>query len=149
MIYVTVWAKTWHVCIFVLTSLSIFGQTGMYNANKPYAVVHFSAPGVVIKVGFFVDLKELVALNFLPDKKAREMIQDIKAIERIRNNIHNDLLLLLEEKGFCSLVSLLECHSRYIAIQEWFEIYECNKNWSLALHKVRKQDENCVLVSID
>ena len=94
------------------------GQTGVYNVNKPYAVVHFSAPGVVIKVGFFIDLKELVPLDFLPDKKTREMIQDIKAIERIRNNIHNDLLLLLEEKGFCSLVSLLECHSRYIAIQE-------------------------------
>ena len=92
------------------------GQTGVYNANKPYAVVHFSAPGVVMKVGFFIDLKELVPLDFLPDKKTREMIQDIKAIERIRNNIHNDLLLLLEEKGFCSLVSLLECHSRYIAM---------------------------------
>ena len=88
----------------------------MYNVNKPHAVVYLSAPVVVIKIGFFIDLKEPVPLDFLPDKKTREMIQDIKAIERIRNNIHHDLLLLLEEKGFCSLVSLLECHSRYIAM---------------------------------
>ena len=103
------------------------GQIGVYNAIKPYAVVHFSAPGVVIKVGFFVDLKELVALDFLPDKKTREMIHDIKAIEKIRSNLHNNVLLLLQEKGFCSLVSLLECHSRYVVMHVYIicYIYRC------------------------
>lgn len=94
----------------------VIGQTGAYNVNKPYTVVHFSAPGLVIKVGFFIDLKELVALDFLPDKKAREMLQDVKVIEQIRSDLCNNLLLVLLEKGFCSLVSLLEFHSRYVCI---------------------------------
>ena len=92
------------------------GQTGAYNVNKPYAVVHFSAPGMLIKVGFFIDLKELAALDFLPDKKTREMLQDVKVIEEIKSDLHNNLFLLLHEKGFSSLVSLLECHSKYVCI---------------------------------
>ena len=89
------------------------GQTGVYNGNKPYTVVHYSAPGIIIKVGFFIDSKELVALDFLPDRKTREMLQDVKVIEKIRSDLHNTLLILLEEKGFCSLICLLECYSRY------------------------------------
>ena len=92
------------------------GQTGVYSANKPYAVVHFSSPGLVIKVGFFIDIKELVALDFLPDRNTREMLQDIKVIEKIRNELHTNLFLILQEKGFCSLILLLEYHSRYVRI---------------------------------
>ena len=90
------------------------GQTGVYNSHKPYTVVHFSVPGVVVKVGFFIDVRELVALDFLPDRKTREMLQDVKIIEKIRSDLCNNLFTLLQEKGFCSLVSLLECHSRYV-----------------------------------
>ena len=93
------------------------GQTGAYNVNKPYVVVHFSAPGILIKVGFFVNSKELVALDFLPDKKTREMLEDVKVIEEIKSDLHNKLFLLLQEKGFSSLVTLLECHSKYVCIK--------------------------------
>lgn len=91
----------------------VIGQTGVYNMSKPYTVVHFSAPRVIIKVGFFIDSKELVALDFLPDRKTREMLQDVKVIEKIRSDLHNTLFTLLQEKGFYSLICLLECHSRY------------------------------------
>ena len=92
------------------------GQTGAYNVNKPYVVVHFSAPGMLIKVGFFIDSKELLALDFLPDKKTREMLEDVKVIEEIKSDLHNKLLLVLQEKGFSSLIPLLECHSKYVYV---------------------------------
>ena len=92
----------------------VIGQTGAYNVNKPYTVVHFSAPGIIIKAGFFIDIQELVALDFLPDKRTREMLPDVKVIEEIKSDLRDNLFLLLQEKGFSSLAPLLQCHLKYV-----------------------------------
>lgn len=90
------------------------GVGGKYKANEPYVVVHFSAPGVVIKFGFFVDVKELTALEFLPDRKPREMIEDVKVVQEIRDDMPNILLKILQDKGWHSLLLVLESYSKYV-----------------------------------
>ena len=44
------------------------------------------------------------------------MLEDVKVIEEIKSDLHNKLFLLLQEKGFSSLVTLLECHPKYVCI---------------------------------
>jgi len=88
------------------------GDGGKYNTTRPYIVVHYSSPGVVIKFGFFIDVKELTALDFLPDKKPREMIEDVKVVQEIQDNLPNILLKILQEKGCCSLFLVLKNYSK-------------------------------------
>ena len=49
---------------------------------------------MLIKVDFFVDSKELVALDFLLDKKTREMLEDVKVIEEIKSDLHMQQVVL-------------------------------------------------------
>ena len=88
------------------------GDGGKYEVTRPYVVVHYSSPGVVIKFGFFVDIKELTALEFLPDRKPKEMIEDVKVVQEIRNDLPNILLKALQEKGCCSLFLVLKNYSK-------------------------------------
>ena len=77
-------------------------------SNRPYVIYHFYSPKLVMNVGFFINVHDMTAAEFLPSSDDPKMILDkLQNIANVRNLMPTVIPLMLKERGFASLHSLL------------------------------------------
>ena len=77
-------------------------------SNRPYIIYHFYSPKLVMNAGFFINVHDMTAAEFLPSSDDPKMILDkLQNIANVRKLMPSVIPLMLKERGFASLHSLL------------------------------------------
>ena len=76
-------------------------------SNRPYVLYHFYSPKFVMNAGFYINPDDMTAEEFLPGSDSKMIIDKLQNISNVRQLIPKVIPLMLKEKGFSSLQSLL------------------------------------------
>lgn len=93
------------------------GKGGQYSLEKPYLIYHRYEPGLQIHTAFFVSPADLVAHEFLPSERPKDLMERVEweIIQNVRSVCHVVLPQVLGEKGIVNCTSLLkriQCHAQ-------------------------------------
>jgi len=77
------------------------------QSRRPYVIYHFYSPKFVMNAGFFINPDNMTAEEFLPGSDSKMIIDKLQNIANVRQLMPKVIPLMLKEKGFSSLHSLL------------------------------------------
>ena len=76
--------------------------------KQPYVIYQFYSPKMVMIAGFFINVHDMTAGEFLPSSDGPKMILDkLQNLANVRKLMPTVIPLMLKERGFASLHSLL------------------------------------------
>ena len=81
------------------------------HSGRPYVLYHFYSPKLVMNAGFFINPFDMTAEEFLPGSDSKMIIDKLQNIANVRRLVPKIIPLMLKEKGFSSLHSLLHRES--------------------------------------